>query len=447
MRFLRAYLNIHLVTKLLAGFILGSVSGGILWYVSVHFGVGESVEAAMRYCSPFGTVLVNMLKMIVIPIIFFSLVVGSSSLSLEKLGKVGGKVIAWYFATMFISAAIGVSLARLINPGAGAALAEWQHLASRFGVKTAEIASKARPEGLAEILEKLLFDFFQNPFNALAHANFLGVIMFSILFGISLRIILEMGKNSKIRMQVETVMNVFEGCNAAMFKIVDFVLEYSPIGVFFLSMVIFSVYGSSIIGPYVTVCMGVAGGILGLIFVVYPVLIFLFTRQNPFRIIYEAREAMLMAFVTRSSGATLPVTIKVSTENLKVNPELASFSLPLGATINMDGVCIHLPMFAILAANMFGIHLSFGDMVVMIITTVVAAVGTGGVPGGSLMLLFIILEAVGCNASQTAVIVALAMGINPVLDMFETMSNVTGDILCTYVVARREHLVGGRLDL
>ena len=223
-------------------------------------------------------------------------------------------------------------------------------------------------------------------------------------------------------------------------RIIGFVMNYSPVGVFFLTMGIFSVYGPSIIGPYVTVLLGVAAGILLLLFVAYPILIALVVRKNPYKVIAAAREAMLVAFVTRSSAATLPVTLRVSEENLKIPRELASFSLPLGATINMDGVCIHLPMFAILAANMFGIHLSFGDLAVMTITTVLAAVGAGGVPGGSLMLLFIILGAIGLSPSQTAVIVALALGINPILDMFETMCNVTGDILCTYSVAELEGL-------
>jgi len=208
-------------------------------------------------------------------------------------------------------------------------------------------------------------------------------------------------------------------------------------------MGIFSVYGPSIIGPYVTVLAGVACGVLLLLFVAYPLLIAVVVRKNPYKILAAVREVMLFAFVTRSSAATLPVTIRVAEENLGISRELASFSLPLGATVNMDGVCIHLPMFAILAANMFGIHLTFGDLAVMTVTTVLAAVGAGGVPGGSLMLLFIILGAIGLNPSQTAVIVALALGINPILDMFETMCNVTGDILCTYSVASLEGLVQG----
>lgn len=441
MNILQTYLRVSLIKKLIIAFVLGAAIGGVLWYASVAFGMKDSVHIAMRYVAPFGTVFINMLKMIVIPVIFFSLVVGSSSLALDKLGKVGGKVILWYFSTMFIAAILGVVLASFINPGSGSSFDGWQKLSENFAGQASEIVARTRPESLIDILEGLLFGFFKNPFAALANADFLGVIVFSILFGISLRVVLENSKDSKLSAQVQLVIDFFQGANAAIAKIIDFVLQYSPIGVFFLAMVIFAVSGSSIIGPYVSVTLGVILGIFVLMFIVYPFLIFLFTKQNPYKIIYKAREAMLMAFVTRSSGATLPVSLKISTEEMKVQPQLASFSLPLGATINMDGVCIHLPMFAILAANMFGVELSFASTIIMVITTVLAAVGTGGVPGGSLMLLFIILDTIGLSASQTAVIVALATGINPILDMFETMNNVTGDILFTYVVAKRENLV------
>jgi len=125
-------------------------------------------------------------------------------------------------------------------------------------------------------------------------------------------------------------------------------------------------------------------------------------------------------------------------EQLNVRVDLTSFALPLGATINMDGVCVHLPMFAVLAANLFGVQLTATSLIILVITTVLASIGAGGVPGGSLMLLFIILEAIGLNSGQVAVIVALATGINPILDMFETANNVTGDMVCTYVVAHSE---------
>jgi Na+/H+-dicarboxylate symporter len=174
---------------------------------------------------------------------------------------------------------------------------------------------------------------------------------------------------------------------------------------------------------------------------VYSVLLLLVVRQNPLTVFRRMQQAMIMAFITRSSAATLPVSMKIATEKLKIRSELASFSLPLGATINMDGVCVHLPMFAVLAANMFGIELDFARLLILVVTTVLASIGAGGVPGGSLMLLFIILEAIGVTAQQVAVVVALALAINPILDMFETMNNVTGDLVCSYVVACKEGLI------
>jgi Na+/H+-dicarboxylate symporter len=446
MSLLKAYLRVSLVTRIVAGFLLGAAIGGILWYVSVTYGMKDEIQHTMRYFSPFGSVFINMLKMIVVPIVFFSLVGGSAALPLRKLGRAGGKVLGWYFATMCVAAVLGITLARWVNPGSGASLEGWKDLVQQFGAQVQSVSSSSAPQSLVDILEKLLLNFFQNPFSALSQGDFLGIIAFAILFGISIRLVIESTEDVKVHAKMQTVIDFFDACMLAINKIVDFVMNYSPIGVFFLSMVIFSVYGPIIIGPYVTVLFGVAAGILALIFIAYPILIALAARKNPYKVIMAIREAMLMAFVTRSSAATLPVSIRVSEDNLKVNRELASFSLPLGATINMDGVCIHLPMFTILAANMFGIHLSFGDMALMTITTVLAAVGTGGVPGGSLMLLFIILGTIGLDPSQIAVIVALAIGINPILDMFETMCNVTGDIVCTYSVATLEGLVDGEIE-
>lgn len=440
MNFFKAYLRVPLMTRVVSGLIAGSAIGGLLWYLSVKCGMQAGVQTAMRYCSPFGTVFVGMFKMIVIPTVFISLVNGASSLPLQKLGRAGSKIMLWYLASMFISSIFGILIAIGISPGSGDSLKGWQQLAKQFGSEAEAVASSAAPESLASVLDKLLGDLFQNPIAAMASGNFLGVIVFAILFGISLRLVLESNAEEKLKAAVQTTLEIFTACMAAVNRIIDFVMNYSPIGVFFLSMGIFSVYGPAIIGPYVTVIAGIALGILFLLFVAYPIMLLLVTRRQPYRIIYAIREAMMLAFVTRSSAATLPVSIRVAQDRLGINRELASFSLPLGATVNMDGVCIHLSMFAVLAANMFEIPLGFGALALMTVTTVLASIGAGGVPGGSLMLLFIILGALGLSATQTAVIVALALGVNPILDMFETMCNVSGDILCTYAVAHIEGL-------
>ena len=222
---------------------------------------------------------------------------------------------------------------------------------------------------------------------------------------------------------------------------VDWILAYSPIGVFCLTSVNFAQYGSKLFGPYIMLTLGVVIGIIAMVFIVYPIMIAVSTRKNPIKIMMQIREPMLTAFVTRSSAASLPVSLRTAKENLHISDNLSSFALPLGSTVNMDGVCVHLPMFAVLAANMFGADIGFTALLVLVITTVLASVGAGGVPGGSLMLLFIILQNMNLDPGKIAIIVGLALGINPILDMFETMNNVAGDLVCTYCVADMSDMI------
>ena len=312
-------------------------------------------------------------------------------------------------------------------------------MAESIGTQAESFAVKAPTSGS---FTNMLLNMFKNPFEALATNNFLSIIVFSVLFGLAVRFIIESKKNSKQISRLNMLLNLLLAARDAIFKLVDWILEYSPIGVLALSITNFSLYGPNIVGPYVSVTIGVITGILGMIFIVYPTLLGIVTRQNPFRIMKGMDEAIITAFITRSSAATLPVSLHTMREKLKVKNELASFSLPLGATINMDGVCIHLPMFAVLAANMFNIQLTISGLVMLVIATVLASIGAGGVPGGSIMLLFIILQTMGLDSTQVSIIVALAMGINPILDMFETANNVTGDMVCTYTVAHNEGLIG-----
>lgn len=446
-RFFRWYFKTSLVLRIVVCFIGGSLTGALLWYLSQTTGGTEpaaqtAAEKIIPYISPFGQVFVHMLKMIVVPIIFFSLVGGASSLPIRRFGRIGLRVILWYMATSLAAAVLGTSVALVVNPGSGSDLSAWQKLATITGAKADELTRQAEGEGP---LAQLLLNLFRNPFEALATGNFLPIIVFAIMFGLAIRVLIEAGGEQRVA-RLEMLSGLVEACRDATFKLVDWVLEYSPIGVLALTIVNFGLYGPAIVGPYVSVTIGVISGIIVMVFVVYPVLLWVVTRQNPFGVLRRMKEPMIMAFITRSSAATLPVSIKTAQEELKIRNELAGFSLPLGATINMDGVCIHLPMFAVLAANMFDIKLTLGSLVILVITTVLASIGAGGVPGGSLMLLFIILETMGLTGQQVAVIVALALGINPILDMFETMNNVADDLVCTYAVAAKEGLIDVESD-
>ena len=436
-KLLKWYLSISLLVRILAGLFIGCGIGIALWWISSATGQPVATRI-LKYISPFGLVLVNMLKMIVIPVIFFSLITGAASLPLSRFGHIGAKVIGWYLLCSLLAATVGVIIALLVNPGSGADLQGWQEMVKTIGGTAKDLEMKAKTSGT---FVEMILNMFQNPFAALSEANFLGIIVFSIMFGLGIRVVIESTNDQKRIARLENVMDIFVGIRDGIFKMVDWILEYTPIGVLFLSIINFGVYGPNIAGPYIKVALGIIAGILGMVFIVYPGLLAIVTRKNPYVIMKGMEEAIITAFITRSSAATLPVTLRTIEEKLKVKNELASFSLPLGATINMDGVCVHLPMFAVLSANMFNIDLTMGQLFVLVILTVLASIGAGGVPGGSLMLMFIILGYMDLTGVQVSVIVALALGINPILDMFETANNVTGDMVCTYAVADQEGLI------
>ncbi|MBN2375983.1 MAG: dicarboxylate/amino acid:cation symporter [Sedimentisphaerales bacterium] len=435
-RILKAYLKTSIILRIFIAFALGAAIGGFFWHLD------KSNQTALAqntgpYISPFGTIFVHMLQMIVIPVIFFSLVTGAASLPIKKFGRIGIKTILWYLACSLIAAVVGTFIALAVNPGSKN-IDSWQDVAGVKQAQADEIIQTVSTEGA---LTKILLNLFKNPFEALSTGNFLSIIVFAILFGLALRVTIEAAQNDQTVKQLEMLENLFIAARETMFKIVDWILEYAPIGVVALTIINFGMYGPDIVGPYISVTLGVIAGISVMVFGVYSIMLWIITRHNPFIIFKKIREAMLMAFITRSSAATLPVTIKVAEEKLNIRNELAGFSLPLGATINMDGTCVQLPMFAVLAANMFGITLTPAGLAILVITTVLASIGAGGVPGGSLMLLFIVLETMGLNPDQVAIIVALALGINPILDMFETANNVTGDLVCTFAVAHNENLI------
>lgn len=416
----------NLVVQILIAFFLGLAVGIALWLLKGPVGL------YVTWVAPFGNILVKMLKMIVIPVIFLSLIAGAASLPTKEFGKIGVKVIVWYLLTSLFAAIVGSFLALGFNPGGGTSKAEWAQLIQTESVEVVENTGSS--------LVDVFLGMFENPFAALSNGNFLAIIVFAIMFGLGLKVVSDT-KGGAIKTKIDGLLDMVEAAKEGIFKIVDWILAYSPIGVFALTSVNFAQYGSALFGPYVMLTLGVVLGILAMMFIVYPVMVAVRLQQNPFTVLAKIREPMLTAFVTRSSAATLPVSLRVAKDNLKVKDSLASFALPLGATINMDGVCVHLPMFAILAANMFGMEIGFVSLAILVVTTVLASVGAGGVPGGSLMLLFIILQNMGLDGAQVGIIVGLALGINPVLDMFETMNNVTGDLICTYSVGKMTGMV------
>ena len=421
--------KIPLAVKIMIGFALGTALGLVF---------SECCDAVTRqkilpYFAPFGDVLVAMLKMVVYPIILFSLIVGAASLPLKKSGRLGGAVLVWYFMTSVFATVFGVFLAYLLNPSVE--MAESVAAGSLESVKGMSTASTSGAFGA------FFVKLFQNPFAALANGQFLPIIVFAIAFGLCARAVLDArGTDASARKAVETMLQALDGAQKVAFKLIDCVIRYFPIGIFALSVVNFGQNGTLLFGPYARIVVCVVAGVSSMIFVIYPLAILLVCRENPYRTLLSLRDPILTAFATRSSAATLPVSFRAM-DRLGVDRKLSGFSLPMGATVNMDGVCVHLPVFVILAANMFGHQLGLIQLGTLCLSIIFASVGAGGIPGGSVFLLFMVLENMGLPTEQVTMTVALCLGINPILDMFETCCNVAGDNVCTYIVAKKSGLL------
>ena len=423
-------MKIPIVGRILIGFVLGT---GVGIYLAECCDLATT-NRILPYVMPFGNVLIAMLKMVVYPIILFSLILGAASLPLKRSGRLGGAVLVWYFATSVFATVFGVAMAYLLNPS----MAMAESVAAGYVDSVKNIATVSTEAGA---FGTFFVNLFQNPFAALANGQFLPIIVFAIAFGFCARAILDAGGNdAKAAKAVETLLTVLDGAQRVSFRMIDCVIHYFPIGVFALSVVNFGTNGVLLFGPYSRIALCVAIGVLSMMLVIYPLAIFLICRENPYKVLLRLREPILTAFVTRSSAATLPVSFRAM-DGLHVDRKLSGFSLPMGATINMDGVCVHLPVFVILAANMYGHQLGLLQLGTLCLSIIFASIGAGGIPGGSVFLLFMVLESMGLPAEQVTMIVALCLGINPILDMFETCCNVTGDNVCTYIVAKKSGLV------
>ena len=325
----------------------------------------------------------------------------------------------------------GSVIAMMFNPKLNSA----NELAGKLMGQVDAMKSSAGSTGSAFL--NIIYSLFTNPFKALADGNFLPIIVFAILFGLAARTVLDSTDDERTKKIISSMLDLIEAMQKTIFKMIEWVMLYFPVGIFALTACNFAVYGVSLFQSYFQVALCVVCGILLMLLVCYPLFMAFICRKNPYPVLWKLREPILTAFVTRSSAATLPVSLRTAKEKLKVRDELSGFTLSLGATVNMDGVCIHLPVFAVLAANLFGFEMTVSQILLMVLGVVFASIGAGGVPGGSIFLLFMVLEFFHLTPTQTSTVIALALGINPLLDMFETACNVAGDNIGTYVVGDR----------
>ena len=408
------YFKTNLLMRILIGLITGAIIGII---------VGPSIAVVQ----PLGSLLVNLLKMIVMPLIMASLVVGAASIQPKELGKIGVRIFVYYMLTSALAVTIGLFVANIFHPGAGL------NLAASAGAAGKELTQPKFVETLLAIIPK-------NPFNSLAQGKVLPVIFFALVFGIGISVIRN-SEDERISKSGEALFNIFDGAAEVMYVIVRWILEYAPIGVFALIAVVFGKQGASAFGSLGMVTLTAYFGFALQIALVYG--IFLIINKLSYMTFFKgAREAMITAFVTRSSSGTLPVTMRNMTENLGVPKKIASFTLPLGATINMDGTAIYMGVCALFITNAVGMNLDMVQQITIILTAVLASIGSAGIPGAGAIMLLMVLNSIGITieaGSAVAAAYAMILGIDALLDMGRTITNVSGDMMGTVLVAKGEN--------
>jgi len=365
--------------------------------------------------STLGQIFIASLKMLVVPLVFVSLICGTSTLSdPSKLGRLGAKSVGLYVLTTAIAISLAMSMALLISPGEGLNLTT----ESTFQAKTAP--------SLSDVIVNM---FPSNPINSMAQGNMLQIIVFAVLFGIAMAMTGDAGKRLSA---------VFEDLNTVIMRLVTIIMNLAPYGVFVLMAKLFSTIGGDTIFSLAKYFFLVFGVLLIHGLVTYPLLLKAFSGLSPVMLIKKMRDAALFAFSTSSSSATLPVTMETARNKLGINNSVSSFTLPLGATINMDGTAIMQGVATVFIAQVYGVDLSLGDYMMVILTATLASIGTAGVPGVGLIMLAMVLQQVNLPVEG----IALIIGVDRLLDMTRTAVNITGDCMVSCIVAKSE----GALD-
>jgi Na+/H+-dicarboxylate symporter len=376
------------------------------------------------YIKPVGDLFIRLLSFLAIPLVISTLIVGAASLSdFKKLGRIGIKTFSLYIITTIIAITIGLALANVISPGTRIDASSKERLMSSFQEESAEKA--------VETLDISIVDFFveivpKNPFDAISNGNMLQIVFLAVIFGITLTLI-----EKKKR---DTVIEFFDGVSDTMIKMVDLFMLIAPYGVFALIAATIADFGFEILTTLIWYIVAVIIGLIIQTYIVYGTILKLIGKVSLKDFFLNIRNAQAIGFSTSSSAATLPITLDCVENKMKTNKEIAGFVLPLGATINMDGTALYQGVAAVFIAQVYGFDLTIIEQLTIVITAVLASIGTAPVPGVGIIMLVMILNAINIPAQG----IALILGVDRILDMLRTITNVTGDAAVAVTIANTE---------
>lgn len=416
--------NIPLHWKIIIGLILG-----VIWGLAAG-SMGYN-QLTIDWVKPWGTIFVNLLKLIAVPLVLASLIMGVAGLKdVSKLSKMGTQTIVIYLATTVIAITLGLSVVNIIKPGTYLSVEKREELKARFATnaeKSANVAAQVKHAGpLAAIVNIVP----ENLVSALTdNRNMLQAVFFALFFGIAL-VLIPGSETIGVR-------SFFEGLNAVILKMVDIIMLGAPVGVFALLAGLIAEFAGDnpadawsllkALGMYsLTVILGLAG----MAFLVYPLILKSFANVSFLKFVKGIAPAQLLGFSTSSSSATLPLTMERCEKHLGIREEVSSFVLPLGATINMDGTSLYQAVATVFIAQAFGIELNFNQQLTIVLTATAASIGSAGVPGAGMVMLVMVLESVGLDTAGIGLIVA----VDRILDMLRTVVNVTGDAMVANLI-------------
>jgi Na+/H+-dicarboxylate symporter len=401
--------------KIMLGLLLGAAAG-------VAFG------AEIAEIKPVGTAFIRLIQMIVVPLVFASLLVGTASLGdPKKMGRIGLKTLVYYLVYTAFAVVLGLTLANSFEPGRGLPKeVQARLLANYAGEAGGRLASAEQRDNVVETLLELIPT---NPMESLGRAAMLQVIVFAIFCGIALALV--------PRPKASPVLAFFEGLNEAMIRIVNIVITLAPYGVFALIAAVVGDFGVEVLGSLLRYCLITIAGMMVLNFT-YPPVVRLLSGMSPATFLRGIRAPQLIAFSTSSSSATLPVTIQSCQDRLGVPRDIASFVLPLGATVNMNGSALYHGVSAVFIAQVYGIPLGLSDQLMIVLTATLASIGAAGAPGVAILMLVIVLK----QAHIPLEGISLILGVERILDMFRTTINITGDASAAVVISASENVLG-----
>ena len=409
---------IGMVLGIIFGFIMNSIEGG--------------KEFVIDWIKPFGTIFINLLKLIAVPLILASLIKGISDLKdISKIKKMGLRTMVIYMITTLVAIIIGLGIVNIVKPGVGMSSDTIEKIKSKYETSSGVVdkLSKASAQNDAGPLQALVDIFPSNIFTSLGNASMLQIIFFALFVGISLLLI--PGKKAK------PLMDFFNSLNEVVMKMVDLIMLFAPYAVFaLLANVIIAFDDTEILLKLLVYAFCVVGGLL-LMIGFYLVLVSIYTKKSPIWFLKQISPAQLLAFSTSSSAATLPVTMERVEEHLGVDKEVSGFVLPVGATINMDGTSLYQAIAAVFIMQVIWPEgLTFSNQIVIVATALLASIGSAAVPSAGMVMLVIVLESIGFPEELLPIGLALIFAVDRPLDMCRTTVNVTGDATVSMIIAK-----------